>query len=169
LRLEGGFKIERCDQCLGIFFDPGELGVILDRSVDRVFDVDHERMATLIEEEGILQPTTVRYVKCPTCGELMNRRRYGARSGVVADTCKRHGVWLDGGELGQLLKWAKAGGEIFTEQKRHEEERRRRVRQERLRREALEGRVSALHSAHRHPSDADLFAGLVGTLVRMLR
>jgi Zn-finger nucleic acid-binding protein len=40
----------------------------------------------------------------------MHRKSYGARAGVVVDRCRLHGVWLDGGELNQLLKWAGAGG-----------------------------------------------------------
>ena len=31
-------------------------------------------------------------------------------AGVIADQCLDHGIWLDGGELGLLLNWARAGG-----------------------------------------------------------
>jgi Zn-finger nucleic acid-binding protein len=71
--------------------------------------IDRKKMAALIEEEGGVE-TEVKYVKCPFCQKIMNRRSYGARSGVVADICERHGIWLDGGELGRIFKWAKAGG-----------------------------------------------------------
>lgn len=124
LGLAGGFFIERCDRCLGLFFDPGELEALIDRSVSHVFSIDHQRLGALLEEEAPRPPAEVRYVRCPVCRELMNRTSYGARAGVVADVCRDHGVWLDGGELGQLLKWAKAGGQLYDQQREDERARR---------------------------------------------
>jgi Zn-finger nucleic acid-binding protein len=43
------------------------------------------------------------------CGELMVRRNFGETSGVVVDVCSPHGVWLDRGELGQLLEFCATG------------------------------------------------------------
>jgi Zn-finger nucleic acid-binding protein len=40
----------------------------------------------------------------PSCGELMNRSLHGKRSGVVVDGCRDHGLWLDAGELRQLME-----------------------------------------------------------------
>ena len=51
------------------------------------------------------------YRNCPVCKEQMARRNFGKRSGVVVDICRKHGTWLDAGELNQLLKWSVAGGE----------------------------------------------------------
>lgn len=122
-----GFEIDRCDGCMGIFFDPGELERLLDRAVSNVGGADVERIRTLIEEEAPADPA-VRYVPCPVCRELMNRKNYATRSGVIIDWCKKDGVWLDGGEVGQLLKWVKAGGKIHQrdvdeEKKRLDEQR----------------------------------------------
>ncbi len=50
------------------------------------------------------------YRKCPRCDALMHRRNYGRRSGVLVDTCKQHGIWLDFGELDVILRWIKTGG-----------------------------------------------------------
>ncbi len=112
LGVDGGFHIDRCQRCLGIFFDPGELERILKDSVSGVFEVDLRRLDVLVDEEYQQETRQVRYVECPVCGKLMHRRNYGARSGVVIDSCRNHGLWLDGGELGQILKWTKAGGKI---------------------------------------------------------
>ena len=41
------------------------------------------------------------------------------------DQCKAHGVWLDNGELIQLMEWKRAGGQMLDEQrerKRQEEQ-----------------------------------------------
>ncbi len=117
LEVDGGFGVDRCLKCHGIFFDPGELESVLDESVSKVYEVDYPRLATLVEEEGIETLKDVKYIKCPDCKKFMNRKAYGSRSGVIVDQCRDHGVWLDGRELHTLLKWTKAGGQIH-EQKR---------------------------------------------------
>jgi Zn-finger nucleic acid-binding protein len=117
------FVIERCEKCLGLFFDPNELEVLVDSSVSHVYTIDRERMAKLIEEEGAENPRPVSYIKCPVCRRLMNRRVFGVRSGVAVDVCREHGIWLDAGELGRILKWAKAGGLIHTREKEKERKR----------------------------------------------
>jgi Zn-finger nucleic acid-binding protein len=52
----------------------------------------------------------VRYVPCPTCGEIMNRKNFGRSSGVIVDVCRLHGVWFDRGELPRVLAFVEAGG-----------------------------------------------------------
>jgi Zn-finger nucleic acid-binding protein len=57
-------------------------------------------------------PTTqpVRYLPCPACGSLMNRRNFGRTSGVIVDICHQHGIWFDAGELPRVLAFVEAGG-----------------------------------------------------------
>ena len=50
------------------------------------------------------------YRPCAICGALMHRRNYGRKSGVIVDTCRRHGVWFDAGELARILRWLESGG-----------------------------------------------------------
>ncbi len=132
LHIGDGFFIERCEGCGGLFFDPDELEGVFEASVSQVFEADLERMAVLTEESAT-NYSNVKYVKCPVCREIMNRRNYGARSGVIVDTCKMHGVWLDAGELRRLLHWVKAGGLLHDKAKqqreRKSEERTKRARQ----------------------------------------
>ncbi len=170
LKLEGRFVIERCDRCFGLFFDPHELESLIDVSVSNVHGIDYERMAVLIEEERNIDPPSFKYVECPVCHKLMNRRAYGSRSGVVIDTCKNHGVWLDGGELSQLLKWAKAGGQLHDKDQKAEEARRR-ERRERIKRET---KPAASYEHTWEPgagldSDSDYLVGALGLILRLLR
>ena len=123
LQVCDGLVIERCQKCLGIFFDPGEVGALLDTSVSHVYEVDFVRLKTIVEQEGSTDFRQVTYVSCPVCRKLMNRSNNGSRSGVIVDECREHGIWLDGGELGRLLKWTKAGGQILTARRQLEEER----------------------------------------------
>lgn len=129
LQLEGKFYIERCDICLGLFFDTGELDGLMDRSVSNVFAVDQKRIDALTREQRSGNDQ-VAYRKCPVCGNLMNRINFGHRSGVIVDQCKPHGLWLDSGELKQLLDWKKAGGQLLHEatRERREKEKERRER-----------------------------------------
>jgi Zn-finger nucleic acid-binding protein len=81
----------------------------------------------------------VRYVPCPCCGEIMNRKNFGRSSGVIVDVCRAHGVWFDRGELPRVLAFVEAGG-LAELKKREAEESARSVRDERVRqfRESLE-------------------------------
>jgi Zn-finger nucleic acid-binding protein len=113
------FLIERCLSCMGLFFDPGELEALIDKSVSNVYCIDYAQLQVLKQSKRS-QDYPVTYIKCPVCQKLMNRINYGAQSGVIVDTCKNHGVWLDGGELRQLMEWTKAGGRLYQQEKEKE-------------------------------------------------
>ncbi len=122
IKQDGKFLIERCNSCMGLFFDPGELEALLEEDVQHVYQVDHLRLNE-IHKAKRSEDYPVAYIKCPVCGGLMNRMNFGSRSGVIVDRCKNHGIWLDGGELRQIMEWVKAGGQIHNEKKQAEMER----------------------------------------------
>jgi Zn-finger nucleic acid-binding protein len=113
---DGAFAVERCPTCFGLFFDPGEVQAFLQASVAPAFVVNYQQIVNINRERGG-QNRPVRYIKCPECGQVMNRVNFGASSGVVMDQCKAHGVWLDNGELIHLMEWRRAGGQILAEQR----------------------------------------------------
>ncbi len=110
-------SIERCNQCFGLFFDPGELETYLETSVSGVFDINLEHIKN-INEDRYRTRQKVKYIQCPVCELFMNRINFGHRSGVIVDRCKNHGVWLDNGELTHLLEWKKAGGQLLHEREK---------------------------------------------------
>ncbi|NIP84120.1 MAG: hypothetical protein GTO03_00580 [Planctomycetales bacterium] len=57
-----------------------------------------------------------RYRNCPVCGDMMQRRNYGRMSGIIIDTCRQHGVWLDLDELPRILQWIRTGGLAHAQQ-----------------------------------------------------
>ena len=122
LSADGSFAIERCAVCFGLFFDPGELQALLEASVAPVFAVNLEEIIN-INRERAGKDRPARYIRCPECGTLMNRVNFGYRSGVVMDQCRKHGVWLDNGELIHLLEWKKAGGQLLADQKDQQSDR----------------------------------------------
>lgn len=116
LKIDGTFLIERCQDCLGLFFDTGELEALIKASVTHVYDIDRKKIDHLNQNSPSNDyPST--YIPCPVCGSIMNRVNFGTRSGVIIDRCPEHGLWLDGGELRHLLEWVKAGGELLSNQK----------------------------------------------------
>ena len=107
------FLIEQCPSLHGLFFDNNELDYLLDQLVRHVYTVDYTRLESGNHE--FYARTQFRYRNCPVCRKMMNRRSFGVRSGVVVDTCRDHGIWLDAGKLRQLCEWRKAGGQLLTE------------------------------------------------------
>ncbi len=110
--------IEQCKKCFGFFFDLGELEYLVSESVTNVFEIDHKRLGNIVGNCN--SDYGVKYIKCPVCDKYMNRVNFGARSGVIIDKCKDHGIWLDGGELKQIMEWTKAGGKLFDNEKKNE-------------------------------------------------
>ena len=132
--LEGGcVEVDVCPQCRGIWFDAGELQTILDATADEQARVDRQLIGALSARAA--GPWEVCEVPCPVCSATMDRCAHGHRSGVVADRCAAHGVWLDGGELEALFDWVAAGGHLLDEhmsvERRRDEERREQARDER--------------------------------------
>lgn len=115
LKVNGHLYIDRCASCFGLFFDPGEIEILLDNTISNVTSVNWELLDNINQERYPADPS-FKYLKCPVCQVLMNRVNFGYRSGVVVDQCKKHGVWLDSGEITHLMEWKKAGGELLDHQ-----------------------------------------------------
>lgn len=156
VQADESFLIEQCESCTGMFFDPGEVEALLEKSVSNVFVIDFSRI-TMINKQKRHEDYPVGYIKCPVCRKFMNRVNFGHRSGVIVDRCRDHGVWLDGGELRHLMEWTKAGGKLLHQQAREraehaEERRRRRLERERAQRAARD-------RARGYGADGSLFTG----------
>ncbi len=109
-------EIERCSVCFGLFFDPGEVESLLEKSVPSIFLINRQWLEN-IKANRYQKDQPVRYRKCPVCLTLMNRLVFAHQSGVVIDRCNSHGVWLDGGEISHLLEWKQAGGQLLHQKK----------------------------------------------------
>jgi len=106
--LQPPVRVERCHDCQGLFFNPGELEAVLDGKTADTIWVDREKLHQLTQSQPF--EADFRYLRCPLCRELMSRSIFGGRSGVIIDRCAAHGIWLEGGELQRLLEWWHAGG-----------------------------------------------------------
>lgn len=111
--------IERCEHCFGLFFDPGEIEIMLENATAPATSIN-VKLLDNINQDRYRSGQAFKYLKCPVCDVMMNRVAFGHRSGVVVDRCHNHGIWLDGGEISHLLEWKRAGGQLWDEQKRLE-------------------------------------------------
>lgn len=122
----------RCARPLGTTRDAG----VFECAACGGLFVDHTAFATLAaEKEAEAKPFAARaphappskldaevhYVKCPVCGNVMNRINFGHRSGVIVNVCGHHGTWFDAGELTRVLEWI-ATGALADERAREQAE-----------------------------------------------
>jgi Zn-finger nucleic acid-binding protein len=121
LNVKGRFLVERCDRCLGLFFDPNELEALLEATISNVFTINRSQLDNINTVSK--NDYGVSYIKCPVCSNIMNRVNFGVKSGVIIDRCREHGVWLDGGELKHLFEWMKAGGNLLQQEREIEQKR----------------------------------------------
>jgi Zn-finger nucleic acid-binding protein len=110
-------ELARCPGCLGLFLTRAALDRLLQEAVLAPSGVDHQLLGSLLQHPRHGAQETLRYRPCPACGTLMHRRLQGARSGVILDSCRDHGIWLDAGELRQLMEWRRAGGERLSQER----------------------------------------------------
>ncbi len=91
-------ELDMCAECKGVWFDSGELELVLQTN-------QAESIDELIEEirNSPDVKTNEKKRKCPICGKKMDKKNIGKDSEVLIDACnKGHGLWFDGGEVIQL-------------------------------------------------------------------
>lgn len=101
-----------CSRCAGLWLDRGVFRALVERARHGRSGLPPERPAAGAASPA---PGTWGYRPCPACTELMHRRNYGRRSGVILDLCSRHGVWFDRDELTRVLEWVRRGGATEAE------------------------------------------------------
>ncbi len=92
-------ELDYCTTCSGIWFDAGELELLLDdmtgQNTKATLEVMLSRPLTDYEEQTC---------KCPICRKNLQKIDIGKKNKLVVDMCKSgHGMWFDGGEVGQLI------------------------------------------------------------------
>jgi Zn-finger nucleic acid-binding protein len=102
-----------------MWFDLGELDEFLRRFTEKKRRLDPSFASKRIQRFTIEGPEG--YLPCPRCGDLMNRSNYGRISGVLIDSCKPHGMWLDGGEADKIAVFIESGGLAEAERRKVED------------------------------------------------
>lgn len=93
-------ELDHCPRCGGVWFDATELELLLEslgRESHGLF------LANILKSPEAKAAEKKR--KCPICRRDMKQTNVGQRPQVLIDVCpKGHGLWFDGGEVGQLLE-----------------------------------------------------------------
>lgn len=112
-------EIDHCFGCGGIWLDSGELELLIE---------DAQKAAELLKSFDIEKKSSETARKCPICSKKMDKIVVGKNQPeLLIDKChKNHGLWLDAGELDEILERAKLDenskikqilGEMFGKEK----------------------------------------------------
>jgi Zn-finger nucleic acid-binding protein len=106
-------ELDHCPNCLGVWFDAGELELMLERMNLDGGALSLVQIIDLPEAE-----TAEKRRRCPICGRKMKKAHIGREPEVLIDVCPRgDGLWFDGGEVHLIIEQclrkpgAKAGSE----------------------------------------------------------
>jgi Zn-finger nucleic acid-binding protein len=103
-------ELDHCVNCSGVWFDSGELELMLERmgldasvlSIAKIMDLPEAK-------------STEKKRRCPICRRKMRKVNIGQEPKVLIDVCpKGDGLWFDGGEIRQIIEQCaqKSGAEL---------------------------------------------------------
>jgi Zn-finger nucleic acid-binding protein len=109
-RSVSGLEIQECGKCHGLWAPENRFEALVDRATKTVREKAAAGQAAVPRVDGG-NPVhaKVEYRRCPECSELMGRRNFRKRSGVVIDQCHQHGTWLDAHELERIAGFVLSG------------------------------------------------------------
>ena len=93
-------ELDYCNSCKGVWFDYGELELLLEsRGLED----------TKVFLDGILNSqeavSSEKQRNCPVCGHKMKKTAIGEQPEILIDICRdEHGLWFDGGEVTQVIR-----------------------------------------------------------------
>jgi Zn-finger nucleic acid-binding protein len=106
-----GVELDRCPLGHGIWLDRGELQrVVTSEQEPRTSDEQREAVEASDRDSSgrnVVEEIADDRRPCPVCRSEMNLTEY-AGSGVAIDECRRHGIWLDAGELERIEAYGEA-------------------------------------------------------------
>jgi Zn-finger nucleic acid-binding protein len=118
-RYEGKILVDGCRTCRGMWLDHGELEQILETHERHHADALARQEDYYGETVEVARQRQHPVEACPHCGAEMERREYGANSGVLIDACiKGCGIWLDRHEIEALeVFYERLNGEAHEERR----------------------------------------------------
>ena len=96
-----------CERCHGMFVPPRAWHVLL-TSPEHV-----ETLEAKLPPKPPAPGALVASVRCPVCAREMDRMNFAAITDILVDTCaERHGIWLDPGEAGAVIRFTKLRDQV---------------------------------------------------------
>lgn len=92
-------ELDYCTECSGVWFDAGELELLLETMQLEGSSLSLDSILTSPEAKSAEKKR-----KCPICRQKMKKATVGHEPEVLIDACPRgDGLWFDKGEVGQLI------------------------------------------------------------------
>ena len=92
-------ELDYCINCSGVWFDSGELDLLLEHMGLENNMLHLTNMLALPEYK-----TAEKKWKCPICNQKMKRATIDRERKVLIDICPHgDGLWFDGGEINQII------------------------------------------------------------------
>ena len=97
-----GIMIDVCPNCQSIWFDSGELEALL--KLEETPDLEEEAGRYQTGKSTRFTPDAAQtpYRKCPYCERFMAQQNYKKFSGIIIDSCRLHGIFLDAMEFEKI-------------------------------------------------------------------
>lgn len=93
-------ELDYCNSCKGVWFDSGELELLLKSQGLEETKVFLDGILT--SQEAV---SSEKKRNCPICGHKMKKTAIGGQPEILIDVCPdKHGLWFDGGEVTQLIR-----------------------------------------------------------------
>ena len=102
--------LEYCKECDGVLIAEDEFEKLITYKVNpqSKFNPHYLRFIQDHPRDNRKKP---QFHPCPICQKSMAVVNYKKQSGIIIDICEEHGIWLDGGELRQIIEWYAVGGD----------------------------------------------------------
>ncbi len=92
-------ELDYCPDCSGIWFDAGELALMLETA-----EIEGSGLTIANILSSSEATTTEKKRRCPICHQRMKKRTIGREPAVLIDACTEvDGLWFDGGEVHQII------------------------------------------------------------------
>ena len=96
-----------CERCHGMFVPPRAWHVVL-TSPEHV-----EELEAKLPPNSPAPGALVASVSCPVCARELDRMNFAGITDILVDTCAdRHGIWLDPGEAGAVIRFTKIRDQV---------------------------------------------------------
>ena len=93
-------ELDYCTNCHGVWFDSGELELLLESAGLEGLEPLLANLAGSTEARSAEKKR-----KCPICTRKMRKTVIGQEPEILLDVCQQgDGIWFDGGELDQLVE-----------------------------------------------------------------
>ena len=92
----------QCEACHGCFVRAHDWALVVDDAAGG-HTIDTTDFVLQKESDRLPAERLIANASCPACHKTMDRFHFGLRSPAVVDICEDHGLWVDAGELAEVL------------------------------------------------------------------